>query len=515
MADQEKPANESTPPTHPPEAGKPEAPKPGNAPSPTAGGDNPAEAPPVVEEEETTTNEAEETVATTGASGKGGNTNKTKSDLSGLIVSGVVWLVIMIFAFWSKIAPENDAHLVLELKSQPQQTISGIVQWEGAAVSNGTVHLVVADAKDKHYRSSAIVPVGPDGRFTSAERALLESEDLSKPLRITAQYTGQTRDKEKQKEISGETALYLNFPVPMANLTAVGWSVLAAGVAFFLIMLFTGDLTRRKARVLFSVTYLMTIVSLVVPIATIILVARSQYLVEIMEQSPVGLVKGTAKGVQSPQWLVNLGGAVLPAQKIKGATESPQEAPPAAAATPAGIPSANKLYAESEQAQQLPGFAYVQGGLVVPFYVIILAMLGGGINMTKKVPDIQKRHDTQELPEEDESVVKSAWQAPIALFRQAYATAAKTKLQKQTVSGIRKELIDNYMGLISAPFLAIAVYYLLQIIATNIAEPVLVVVSFAIGFVSDSIVTTITKFATEMVQKITTNDQSSAKNPAP
>jgi hypothetical protein len=36
----------------------------------------------------------------------------------------------------------------------------------------------------------------------------------------------------------------------------------------------------------------------------------------------------------------------------------------------------------------------VRGGLAVPFYVIILAILGASINMTKKVPPIQKSYYT-------------------------------------------------------------------------------------------------------------------------
>jgi hypothetical protein len=66
---------------------------------------------------------------------------------------------------------------------------------------------------------------------------------------------------------------------------------------------------------------------------------------------------------------------------------------------------------------------------------------------------------------------------------------------------IREQVIEIYMALISAPFLAIAIYYLLQVIATNIAKPLVVLVSFATGFISDSIVKAITNFATAMVNK--------------
>jgi hypothetical protein len=129
----------------------------------------------------------------------------------------------------------------------------------------------------------------------------------------------------------------------------------------------------------------------------------------------------------------------------------------------------------------------------------MLAMLGGGINMTKKVPDIQKRYDVQALPPETQGLVRSALTMPLSFLGLGPLIATQTKDQRDTVQGIRKELIDSYMGLISAPFLAIAVYYLLQIVATTVTEPVLVIVSFATGFISDSLVTAITTFATNAI----------------
>jgi hypothetical protein len=63
-------------------------------------------------------------------------------------------------------------------------------------------------------------------------------------------------------------------------------------------------------------------------------------------------------------------------------------------------------------------------------------------------------------------------------------------------------LIDNYMHLLAAPFIAIAVYYLLQIIANDTAEPVLVLMAFATGLVSDSIVSGITEYAEKTLARV-------------
>jgi hypothetical protein len=70
-----------------------------------------------------------------------------------------------------------------------------------------------------------------------------------------------------------------------------------------------------------------------------------------------------------------------------------------------------------------------------------------------------------------------------------------TPPQVEIISGIRMELISNYMYLLSAPFLAIAMYYLLQVVATNTAEPIIVLMSFATGLVPDRIVRGIIRVA--------------------
>jgi hypothetical protein len=277
----------------------------------------------------------------------------------------------------------------------------------------------------------------------------------------------------------------------------LSWAIVSAAFSIGLITLFIGDLTRRRAHILFWITYIMSFMSLAVPIWAIIAVSTSQYAVEMMEQAPTGLIKGTARGVQRPQWLVNVGGAVVPPKEVETKEETaPQKDGPA--------PQQSSTPQENIGTMELrptPGFAMVQGGLAVPFYVIILAMLGAGINMTKKVPGIQQTYNLNSLRPDSDSVAGAVFRTPMALVPSPSQDSIDEERAK-TMLGIRKDLIDIYVGLISAPFLAIAVYYLLQVIATNIAEPVLVLVSFAVGFTSDSIVAAITTFASNMVSKL-------------
>src|SRR5207302_1923297 len=117
-------------------------------------------------------------------------------------------------------------------------------------------------------------------------------------------------------------------------------------------------------------TYLMTFISLAVPLTLILVVSQNYNLVELMQDSPVGLVRAKAKGVADPQWLVNIGGVVhKEALEAKSAEKS---ATPGGAA---GEGSRNlRTAADSAENNGSTGAATIAGGLAIPFYVIMLAM---------------------------------------------------------------------------------------------------------------------------------------------
>src|SRR5262249_3382395 len=84
----------------------------------------------------------------------------------------------------------------------------------------------------------------------------------------------------------------------------------------------------------------------------------------------------------------------------------------------------------------------------------------------------------------------------------ARATSSNPKAPSQKgFTALRMELIETYMYFVSAPFLTIAVSYLLQVIATTRQERVLVVIAFAPGLMSDTVVGTIVVFADGWLQK--------------
>lgn len=156
---------------------------------------------------------------------------------------------------------------------------------------------------------------------------------------------------------------------------------------------------------------------------------------EIMDKSPIGIVRGCsvspveAKGDFVPrelqcekntnQWVVNLGGLPMP--------------PP--------IPDTT-----------LPPLHHIQGGLVIPLYVVVLSLMGAAVSMTRRVPEYQRR-----LSPGDPSYM--------------------------TYDQAREAMVFQIMQVGSAPLIAITMYYIVNpdVRATTI------VLAFASGFSSETI----------------------------
>lgn len=240
-----------------------------------------------------------------------------------------------------------------------------------------------------------------------------------------------------------------------------------------------------------------------------------------------------------------------------------------------------------------PPIVKIEGGLVIPLYVIVLSVIGGAINMTRKVPGFQKEgedslplspkpeppsptHPTfveAEKPEEKEVTVaqphiqepgddkaaedKAGSQTgapaspsledqaaqidhdldetiPAQVERNTDTAAAVPKIQalvtqmqslfatntNSTLRGYsnfdewyvsrprlreilggswRVELLNQYMYLISAPFLAIVTYFILDLLGLSKPE-VIVVLSFSVGLISEKIVNWILGIAAGYMQ---------------
>lgn len=119
----------------------------------------------------------------------------------------------------------------------------------------------------------------------------------------------------------------------------------------------------------------------------------------------------------------------------------------------------------------------VSGGLQVPLYFIILALMGGSISLTRRLPELQK-------------MASSAY----------VATENQPKLSQHE---FREYLIFHIVQFISAPFLAILAYYLVE--PSNTANSV--ALAFIAGFASESILLMIRSVAEKISPKTTDTTQ--------
>jgi hypothetical protein len=426
-------------------------------------------------------------------------------------LGAVVWAIVAVVVtgyFWFN----GRADVVLNVSGTDPIVVDGRVTSDGATPV-GTVHVLVEDPRGEKLLASATGDLDANGAFRVEFNASQLTGVRTDGLLVTGDYKGRTSKDDKGKGITGHAIVYVNMTPPWR----LGWgAAILVGVLVTLAILFTGPLSPRKARLLFALTYLVTFSACVIPILLTILVSQSPYMLVTMQSAPIGILKAKAKGLEQPQWLLNIGGFVTVAPIVTttppvAAPATPPLAPPKTQDAAAGDTTPQAAAASAGDAPKLPVDApakpndstasgasgpptlQVLGGLAIPLYVLVLAMFGAGINMTRKVPEIQNSFDSN-AP----ATLMGALTAPADIFNFMRKGPAGAKADQ---SGIRQTLIETYMYFLSAPFLAVAVYYLLQVIATSVAEPVLVVIAFATGLMSNTAIGAIMAFADTQLAK--------------
>ena len=406
------------------------------------------------------------------------------------------WMLILGVA-WIWYHHRDQADVLLDVATQPE-LVKGTVSFNGVPVRGGFVRIEVAEQGNNLYRGGATLVVGENGMFTSQGQPKLGLENAVSKLRVGAAFYGSYGEKDKTKPLGGESTIYINSAAPLDQgfLNALGLTV--GALLVIQLFLFTGDLGPRKARWLFVLMYFFTFFSLALPISLSLIVAQNPYLVDAMEASPIGLVKAKTKALTEPQWLINIGGKVVSGRLASINKDIPPDKKTDAQASKAELPtvpegSGKTVASQNANADQ---DATIEGGIAVPFFVVLLAMFGAGINMTLKVPEIQRSYE--DVLSESNTV--SPWFNPLAatwrlIRHRENNPVPAAPLAKKTAGDIRRDLIENYMYLISAPLLAVAMYYLLQILAQQVTQPVLVVMALATGLVSKAVIGGIIGFA--------------------
>ncbi len=366
--------------------------------------------------------------------------------------------------------------------------IIGEVQMEGKPVEEGKVRITVRKLKGNFQQSLQVNLVA--GKFDVFDAPSFRNCMPKDPLHVTAEVWSPKFEKRLAERI------FINSPsrLSRAGLRTLGIVLFILAILSVILFLwaFTGERTRRKNRGAIILSYCVILLFLVLPLlAPAFLSYAFPSLPRVMIPSPVGLIvtnvgqDGEGAAVET-QWALNIGG-----------------------------------YAEENSSGE--GIADVKGGIVIPLYVLILSILGGAINMTRKVPRYQSEK------EEAEKVTKISPFSPLLkplmdikdfIGGEEHAQVDKggTETQQQDPEGSqgkpqagreetlkwRENLLNQYMFLISAPFLAIATYYLLYWLEFT-KVPVLVLVSFSVGLISEPILRRITSLAERFIYGSTGN----------
>jgi hypothetical protein len=392
-------------------------------------------------------------------------------------------------------APATTAATDPAIKEKPKKKaaappplfeIRGSVQRAGLPVQRGKVRLTVSLVGER-FRQSTLTDLDRNGDFLVRDHPAFRSLEPLKRIRVEAEVWPVMRPGAQADAPLTET-IYLNHPLPSWIRSSTGYAALAGVLLFAALFLwaFTGRSTYAKNRLAIILSYSVIFLSLAGALVgpTLLMLAVPD-LPDISGKVPVGLVVAKLTEDSKPQWMLNIGGYV-----------------DGGGAVPKGVPF--RVEGESsgegdDLGSPVLRIVTLNGGIQIPLYVILLALIGGAINMTRQVPDFQSRQPDFQSRQRVGFLHRMPW------------GITPEEDQKENVPW-RKGLLDQYMFLIAAPFLAIATYYLLILLGT-IQPPIIVLVCFSIGLISDTVVTAITGAAKKLLGGKTVKEEQPEQPP--
>ena len=505
------------------------------------------------------------------------------------------------------VSPEDSNYAKSHIK------IRGDISQDGQPLKGGNVRLTVSSTRNELFRQSISLAMQA-GHFETEDPAF-RSVRPGSPIEIKADIVAAGLQ---------ETATINLNSAPPVDKSALEISLLLLFLVLSVVfcVAFTGKKTPLKNRTAIIFSYLVIGIFLAVPLlAPVVLLRMFPSAVDGMIGMPAGLINThTANQPENEtQWALNIGGysfkvptksvtqrgsdvTASPGSAVAGgvqggaagsaATSSSSSTPPTSREKPSqttSLPQVSTKSPAQPPSADLPqtplssesGTPVVQvyGGLVIPLYVIILSVIGGAINMTRKVPVFQKEGEESDfnlarpisrvgtavlnltrrsggtedtppdstppaavvppIPEPDASAGEQAKKLDAQLdlllteqiqrngqtdstltqirslvssMQELYKSrksdepllnfssfedwaASHPRLSLLLRGSWRVELLNQYMYLISAPFLAIVTYYVLDLLGLS-KQGVVVVLSFSVGLISERIVSWILGIAT-------------------
>jgi len=453
--------------------------------------------------------------------------NEVLSTVAGFLIIGLViyGTVVAGQAIYARLSPPATLSLAADLEEVPNGHfglhVIGSVQRSGKPLT-GQVLLSVQRLWEGSPQTIDIPLV--DGRFELRQDRQFTFESRDDRLLISAEaWTIELPSRPARAEV------YVNATGPW-RYKRVLWSLFVATLALLAIVffaVFTGRGSPLKNRIAIVLSYCIMLLFLTIPLTvTNIALVLAAPDFRRMEQAPVGIVIAKpwgAKVEDPPQWVLNIGGHVRSA--ATPAANTPPTIPPQTATTVANVvpsttatppntsvePSAISATATTGTANAAQRAAVppeistgggsviepsqVEGGIAVPFYVLVLAVIGGAINMARQIP---RYHQEGERSVLEFTPLRSAAKAVRGVFggpetEEAPEEGEGASDDKQDSNrraddnNWRKGLLDQYMYLISAPFLAIVTYFLLAWLGIT-TVPALVLVSFSVGLITEPVI---------------------------
>ncbi len=490
-------------------------------------------------------------------SGKGEKSSDTTETVIGcaaLIVMAVIGYFVFAFIY-EKVNPTSEVEIALRLEFNATEgmVVRGDAYLRGKPVSEGIVALDISRIKPA-TRQTLITSISKGGFESGWLPGFLPSEQI----RVEA--TATVPQESEEEPATGQANAMQNLGRSAALFVGVIVAILLCGLALVL-TLFTGKYSYTKHRIAISVSYLCAAFFLVAPLLVLLVVPLFPGIHQWMAESPVGLLKVNCVSPEAlneaciHQWAVHIGGIPespahagsiegSPGQAAEteagGQQQAPSEPGEGESAPQPADESAAVTRAQAS-AQPVASDLYdIRGGLVIPMYVLILATLGGAVNMTRRIPDLQRQiaakfelehwfgikglrklgQAVKEAFQEVEDLggarrIDEVQQAVLPEEREDFLSFLPVLRQvshQDALNKLRGDLINQYMYLITAPVLAIVTYYLLFMIQVKVIEsvPLVVLMSFSSGLISEAFLRAIISRADGVLSRAAAREESKA-----
>jgi hypothetical protein len=478
-------------------------------------------------------------------------TDAKKSDSSNS--DAIVGFVVILLLFWGIYAggtkiyqhfrpPPPPVKILLSAQLMPLTNDIAFLKIAGQAYQGGAPLVdcqakILVEAADTDFSQTMLTTVS-NGNFSVDGRL---QPNLVFPAGSALGVTVNISDTKRDATPTSESA-YINMSKPLLQLSTMWFWAFMLVVILVVIFLYTfvGTQTEEKNRWAIIFSYVVILIFLALPLVVpVALPYLFPNLIQLMvsRPTPVGLVvtKVEDRKIPEPQWALNIGGFVT------ATTNDDRQAGTTSGNDSSGV--SQKIGRSADAIREVE----VHGGLTIPLYVMILSILGGAINMTRKVPVYQSGMEKERIKPNfllnmprsiitsgllgaqslanifgmkpalgidtvkepaDASATKPEASAtpglPITTMSTApsHKSVAELTLGKNepqlSTEGWRIGLLGQYMSLISAPFLAIVTFCLLNWLNLQMV-PILVIVSFSIGLMSDAIIIRITTTAADFL----------------